>query len=105
MGGGGNFVGVSGTQVVPMIKLDDYITGHDSYVKLDVEGYETDALLGMRNAVRTFRPLLAVSVYHIPGDMHKLVDLLLSWNPDYQVYMRHYTRSYADTVCYFVPKS
>ena len=88
-----------------MVKLDDYISGRNSYVKLDVEGYEAEVLQGMKNSILRFKPLLAVSVYHIPGDIHKMAEMLLSWNPDYKVYIRHYTKSYADTVCYFVNES
>lgn len=105
IGGGGSFISEGGTNIVPMITLDECIDNSDSYIKLDVEGYEMAVLQGMKNAIIKYKPLLAVSVYHKPGDMHQLIGTLLSWNPDYNIYMRHYTESYADTVCYFVTKS
>ena len=105
VGGAGNYISTSGTDCVPLVKLEDCISSHLSYVKLDIEGYEAQALYGMKNAVMQYKPLLAVSVYHLPGDIHELTSLLLSWNPRYKVYMRHYTESYADTVCYFVNES
>ncbi len=99
--GGGTFAG-NGSQKVNMVVMDDYIDSHKSYIKLDVEGYEEKALKGAENGIRKYHPLLSVSVYHMPGDIHKLIGLILSWNPEYKVYMRHYTKTYADTRVYFI---
>ncbi len=103
LGKGAGNISDGGSEVIQLVALDDYIMGHGAYVKMDIEGYEMQALKGMKNAIIHYRPMLAVSVYHKCGDMHKLVKAILSWNPDYKVYMRHYTDTYADTVCYFIP--
>lgn len=87
-----------------MVKLDDFIESADSYIKIDVEGWEEAALEGARNAIKEYKPMLSVSVYHKPGDIHKLVNKILAWNPAYQVYLRHYTETYADTRAYFIHK-
>ena len=50
-----------------------------------------------------YRSVLGISVYHRPGDMHKLTKMILDLNKNYKVYMRHYTNVYADTVCYLIP--
>ncbi len=92
----------SGNQVINIVALDNYIDDSKSYVKLDVEGMEYDVLLGMKNAIKKYRPIMGISVYHIPGDIHRLIELVMSWVPEYHVYLRHYTKTYADTMCYFV---
>lgn len=102
IGGGAGNISENGSEIIEMIALDDYIENNNVYVKMDIEGYELQALEGMKNAIMQYKPMLAISVYHKPGDMHKLVNKILSWNSDYQVYMRHYTNTYADTVCYFI---
>lgn len=99
--GAGTFL-EEGSEHVNMVVLDDYVDSHKSYIKLDVEGFEEQALKGAENCIRKYHPLLSVSVYHLPGDIHKLIRLVLSWNPEYKVYMRHYTKTYADTRVYFI---
>ena len=102
IGKGAGAIADSGTEIIRTVALDDYIEDGRIYIKMDIEGHEMYALKGMKNSIMRYKPLLAISVYHQCGDMHKLVDVILSWNPDYKVYMRHYTNTYADTVCYFV---
>ena len=102
LGGGGGIIEIDGTEMVPTVALDEYISGSNAYVKMDVEGYELSVLKGMKNSIMKYKPMLAVSVYHKPGDIHTLISTILSWNNSYKVYMRHYTPVYADTVCYFL---
>lgn len=104
VGGGAGNISEDGAEMIQMVALDDYIVDRHAYVKMDIEGYEMQALEGMKNAIMQYKPMLAVSVYHKCGDMHKLVNTILSWNPGYKVYMRHYSETYADTVCYFIDK-
>lgn len=102
LSGGGGMIEVDGADTIPTVALDEYISGSNAYVKMDVEGYELSTLKGMKNSIVKYKPMLAVSVYHKPGDIHMLISTILSWNPSYNVYMRHYTPVYADTVCYFL---
>lgn len=99
---GGGKVSKQGMEMVEMVMLDDYIEAGVNYIKMDVEGYEADVLKGAERFIKKEKPLLGVSVYHKTGDIHKLVNLVLSWNPNYKVYIRQYTKKYCDTVCYFV---
>lgn len=105
IGGGAGKVSESGIQSVPMVILDDFVHDSDSYIKLDVEGFELSALEGCEKAIKRYKPMLSVSVYHKPGDMHILIKKILSWNPNYKVYLRHYTETYADTRVYFIDVS
>ena len=90
-----------GDRLINIIKLDDYIV-KNSYVKMDIEGSEYQAICGMKSAIESCHPMLGISVYHLPGDIHRLISLVLQYNKEYKVYMRHYTDSYADTIAYFV---
>jgi FkbM family methyltransferase len=102
IGNGGGLVSEKGKEIVETVVLDDFIETGINYIKMDIEGYEMEALKGAKHFIEKEKPLLAISVYHKPGDIHKLVNLILSWNPDYKAYIRHYTKTYADTVCYFI---
>lgn len=53
-------------------RLDDLIPGPVDFIKLDVEGSEYKALEGAHRLIREWKPTLAVSLYHNPGDVERL---------------------------------
>lgn len=99
---GAGVIKENGEIPVKLVKLDDFINDGNCYVKMDIEGSEFQAILGMEKSIRTYKPVLGISVYHVPGDIHRLINLVMSYNNKYKVYLRHYTNSYADTIAYFV---
>jgi FkbM family methyltransferase len=72
-------------------------------IKLDVEGGETKALLGLRETIRKHRPVLAISCYHKAGDLWMLPDLLDEIAPGYELYLRQHAFNSFDLVLYAVP--
>ena len=58
------------------------------YVKMDVEGAEEAALLGMKNTIKNVKPKLAVSAYHRSCDVFALPLLIKKLNPEYCVSLR-----------------
>lgn len=48
------------------------------------------------------KPRMAISVYHKPQDLWELADYILDLNPEYQLYMRHYTTCSYETILYAV---
>lgn len=73
-----------------------------TFIKMDIEGAEKEALIGARNIIRNQKPKLAVSIYHKKEDIWELPELLLEINPEYQFYLRHYSLRDAETVLYAV---
>jgi hypothetical protein len=55
------------------------------FIKMDIEGAETKALLGARETIRRFRPRMALSVYHSPQDSAEVLRIARSFRPDYNV--------------------
>ncbi len=64
--------------------------GDVTYIKMDVEGVEREALLGARNTLCRCKPKLAVSAYHRTDDFVKLLLLINELNPNYRLYLRHH---------------
>ena len=58
------------------------------YVKYDVEGAETEALMGSAETIRRDAPALLVSAYHRSGDLFRLPLLVHELNPAYKLYLR-----------------
>ena len=82
------------TAEVPVTALDtvaeDIFGGHThiDYIKYDVEGAETEALLGSRRIIERDTPALLVSAYHRSADLFRLPLLVRELNPDYRLYLR-----------------
>jgi len=94
-GGGDKTVALSADQVLRNQRV--------TLVKLDVEGAETDALLGMRSLIERERPGLAVCVYHQPDDIFRIPALIKSWNLSYRLHLRAHCWNTFDTVLYALP--
>jgi len=73
-----------------------------TFIKLDVEGCELEVLEGAEKCIRSFRPKLAVSVYHNSKDILHISKYLLSLIPDYRLYIRHYHTDHIETILYAV---
>ena len=82
------------TAEVPVTSLDTVCEGvfgchtHLDYIKYDVEGAETEALLGSRRIIERDAPALLVSAYHRSADLFRLPLLVHELNPDYRLYLR-----------------
>lgn len=84
--------------------IDNMLAGRRvSFIKMDIEGAELHALYGAKRIICEQKPKLAISVYHKPQDIISLPDFILSLNPSYKLYLRHYTLVQWDTVLYAVP--
>lgn len=70
---------------------DDIIANKPvSYVKMDVEGAEKEALLGMHNILKNKKPSLSIAAYHRSEDLNVLIPLIKSINPEYKIHLRHH---------------
>ncbi|MBP0600717.1 FkbM family methyltransferase [Herbaspirillum sp. LeCh32-8] len=91
-------------QDVPLRSLDDLVAKGEidkvDFIKLDIEGAELEMLQGAGEAIRRFRPKLAVSLYHKPNDLFELVEYIHREFPFYKLYLGHYTIWSSETVLY-----
>lgn len=55
-----------------------------SFIKMDIEGFELEALQGAAGVVKTHRPVIVASVYHTGKDFFEIPLLLEKLNPDYR---------------------
>lgn len=93
----------TGTDRISLIRLDDVVEEHKpTYIKLDIEGAEEEALYGMKNTILEFHPKLAISIYHKAADLWELPLLIRSLSASYNIYMRHYSNGLHETVCYAI---
>ena len=103
--GSASHVAEDGCEVIQVDTLDNVVREKVTYIKLDVEGAESEAISGCRHHILDDHPRLAISVYHRPKDIRELTMQVLGIRSDYDLYLRHYTEGMTETVMYFMPSS
>lgn len=92
----------SNTQM-PIVKLDDDVDDNVTFIKMDIEGMELDALEGATEILKNNKPKLAISIYHYDTDFWEIPLLIYNINPQYRFYIRHYSKiNNLETVLYAV---
>ncbi len=94
---------------VPLVMLDHDIEEPVTFIKMDIEGSEVEALKGAEEHIKKEHPILAICAYHRYSHIREIAELVLSYNPDYQLYLRyngHDSNSYVITeyVLFAIPK-
>lgn len=82
-------LGVEGKTSIAVTSVDELLgTRRASYIKMDVEGAEYQALCGGADQLRSAGPKLFVAAYHRDDDLWRLPQLIWQLRPDYQIYLR-----------------
>jgi FkbM family methyltransferase len=95
----------NGEIAVQVDRLDSLNLSNGTFMKLDIEGGELEALEGARETILKFHPRIAVAVYHKPLDFVLIAELVLAIRADYTVFFRHYTETIYESVMFFIPNS
>jgi FkbM family methyltransferase len=86
-----------------MVRLSDELRGVAvTFIKMDIEGAEPEALRGAAELIEERRPTLAIAVYHRPDHLWEIPQFIKSLVPEYRLYLRHHTLLEYETVCYAV---
>jgi FkbM family methyltransferase len=97
-------VSASGTIEVECQPLDEILSDCvPSYIKMDIEGAEPDALVGASQVIGQYAPILAVCVYHQQNHLWQVPLLVQSLYPDYRFFLRPHAEDGWELVCYAVP--
>jgi FkbM family methyltransferase len=88
-------------------RLDDIewpATTTPTYIKMDIESAEPEALGGASELLRRHQPVLAVCTYHRSEHLWQIPNLIRSIAPEYHVFLRRYAEESWEGVCYAIPK-
>ena len=93
------------TTLVNCTTLDDSLRYPPTFIKMDIEGSELEALWGARRILKDHSPVLAICAYHKSEDLWQIPMLIHALQPDYKLFLRRYSPGTMDLVWYAVPFS
>ena len=73
---------------IDLVKIDSLAKDKIDYIKYDVEGAESEALLGSHNTIIRDFPTLLISLYHRSRDIFALINTVKDRYPSYRLYLR-----------------
>jgi FkbM family methyltransferase len=104
MGTTSSAIAAEGGQEVDCAPLDEILGGcGPTYIKMDIEGAEPEALMGGRSVLQSSRPIMAVCLYHQPDHFWRIPQLMNSLCPRSQLFLRPTTEGLWHLMCYSVP--
>jgi FkbM family methyltransferase len=96
----------TGTVEVACVDLDHFLAGSvPTYIKMDIEGYESEGLEGASQIIRRHAPALAICVYHRQDHVWRLPLQMRALSDEYSLFLRPHLLATWDLVCYAVPRS
>ncbi len=93
----------NGSIEITVTSIDQAIKDKITFIKLDIEGSEEEALIGSSKHLRCQPAKIAIAAYHKARDIWRLPELIMSLNETYEFYIRHYSKSTLDTIVYAIP--
>lgn len=93
-----------GSMQVQAVPLDEVLTDcRPTYIKMDTEGAEPEAIRGAFQTIATHRPAMAICAYHRQDHLWEIPLLIDSCADGYRFYLRPQLLEGWDLVCYAIP--
>jgi hypothetical protein len=73
-----------------------------TFIKMDIEGAEIEAIHGSADIIQSDKPDLAISIYHKIEHLWRIPMLLKSLNRNYKFYLRSHEHYNQETILYAV---
>jgi len=89
---------------IKVYSIDNFILENQinrvDFIKMDIEGWEIDALKGAENCLKKYKPKLAICVYHKPEDLLNIATYLKMIVPNYNLYLDQKSIGWCETILY-----
>jgi len=76
---GQSYISTYGTQFVQIQTIDEFVRENKSNVgviKMDIEGFEYNAIMGAMQTIKKYNPILLISIYHSGKDFFEIKPLI-----------------------------
>ena len=85
--------------------MDDlHFDATPTFIKMDIEGHELQALAGAKGIIQQPQPILAICTYHHLSDSWRIPLTIKEYNPSYKMFFRMYAEDCWESVCYAIPE-
>lgn len=74
------------TETIDITTIDTFVVENKlnlGLIKLDVEGFESNIILGAEKSIKSHRPIMLISLYHRPEDFFDIKTTIESWDLNY----------------------
>ncbi|MFT4283128.1 MAG: FkbM family methyltransferase [Candidatus Woesearchaeota archaeon] len=79
-----NISNTENSEIINIVSLDSYFKDADiDLIKMDIEGYEYEAIRGSMDIIRENKPVLIICLYHKGRDFVEILPLLKKLVPEY----------------------
>ena len=86
------------------LTIDDCVNSSNlvkvDFIKMDIEGAETNALAGAAETIKKYKPKLAIALYHSTQDFDRIPRWINSLDLGYQFYLTHSTIYQEETMLF-----
>lgn len=90
---------------IPTFCINDFFKNKQiSFLKADIESYETKMLKGAEKVIRRDNPALAICAYHTAKDIFTIPLLIKEIEKEYNFNLKYYSNNEAETVVYAYTK-
>lgn len=94
----------AGTYKVQCVPLDELLDGYKpTYIKMDIEGAEPEALAGACRIIHNDKPVMAICLYHAQEHLWQIPLLIKAISNEYHFFLRRYSDECWELVLYAVP--
>ena len=96
-----SLIDTKGGSSISVASIDSVLKGKKvSFIKMNIEGAEINALKGTKQSIRLWHPKMAISCYHKPSDLWKIPLLIKKMEKKYNLYLRQHDGGVIESVCY-----
>lgn len=98
---GSSTISEEGSVQIEVDKIDDVPECNDvTFLKMDIEGSEPEALIGAQETIKRNKPKLAICIYHSDEDMINIIGQVHDLVPEYKIFVRQHSIYETETVLY-----
>lgn len=93
-------IAADGDISVPVSSIDQEVDGPVTFIKMNIEGAELEALNGARDTIQKWKPRLCVSGYHKASHLWEVPLLIRELHPGYKLYLRQHDGGVIESTFY-----
>ena len=87
----GSYISEDGNEEIETTTIDKFVEENKlnvGLIKMDIEGYELEALKGAKKTIKKFKPILLISIYHRGKDFFEAKSCIEEITPNYKFIIR-----------------